>query len=81
MASFPKFPVYGEPWIDCAICGESLPRSRAMRHYKKGFLVDALCADALAHDDAMARLIRGRERPDPSEQVVRAQGEGGTLHP
>jgi hypothetical protein len=44
------------------------------RHYKKGFMVDALCADDRTHDDYMAELIRGRERPDPSEQVVKNQG-------
>jgi len=81
MADFPKFPAYGEPWVDCGICGESYPRSVMVRHYKKGFLVDKLCADNVSHDDNMARLIRGRERPDPSEQVVRKQGPGGTIHP
>ncbi len=81
MASFAKFPVYREPWVDCAICGESYPRSQVVRHYKKGFLVDALCADDHSHDDNLARIIRGRERPDPSEQVVKKQGQGGTIHP
>lgn len=71
---FPRFPMYREPWLDCPICGNSYPRHMMQRHYKKGFLVDKLCADARAHDDYMAELIRGRERPDPTEQKVANQG-------
>lgn len=51
------------------------------RHYKKGFMVDKLCADERTHDDFMAELIRGRERPEPSEQVVAGQGPSLTPSP
>lgn len=77
--SITKFPYRGEPWIECAICGFDIPRSEAVVHYKKKFLVDRKCADALAHDDYMELVRKGREREDPSEQRVSAQGEADFL--
>src|SRR5689334_15564953 len=68
------YPRYGEPWVECAICGMDLPRSQAVKHYKKGFLVCKWDDDQLTHADYMEQLERGVDRDDPSEQRVKDQG-------
>lgn len=74
MASFPKFPRMGEPWLECAICGNDFPRSQMRKHYRLGVYVDRLCADERTHEDNMEDVIRGDERQIPSEQPVKNQG-------
>jgi hypothetical protein len=56
----------GVPWIDCLICGFSIPRSEAVKHYKKGALVCLQCADVEGHTDAMERTF-----PDANEGLDR----------
>lgn len=80
--NIPHFPRMGEPWLECPICGNDFPRSQMRLHYRKGILVDRLCDDERTHADYMEDVIRGDERPEPSEQRVSDQGEPGvTISP
>ena len=40
-----------EPWIQCHICSFCIPRSEAVRHYRKNKLVCQQCDDAFSNDD------------------------------
>ena len=73
--SIPHFPQVGEPWVDCHICGFSIPRSEAVRHYKSKRLVCQQDADERSHLDFMAELELPPDRvTPPSEQRVADQG-------
>ena len=67
----------GQPWIDCHICGFSLPLHEAVTHYRKRKLVCRECADDIAADDYRARVRIPDDGPRSSPQPVQGQGADG----
>lgn len=63
-----------EPYIECAICGFTLPLSEGVTHYKLGVLVDAKCADEMGAQE-YREWVRITEQPQRSPQPVSDQGQ------
>lgn len=60
----------GEPWLNCHICGFTVPMSESVIHYKKGRYVCQGCADNRTHADEMENLQRPMEHTTISPQKV-----------
>lgn len=69
--------LYGEPHIECNICGFELPLSHAVRHYKTKKLVDRKCADEIGAYELRALTRIRSEDGANSPQPVSGQGEDG----
>ena len=69
--------LYGEPWVECAICGFDFPQSQMTRHYKSKRLVDRKCADERPWSEYINRTKPQPEDGRTSEQPVSGQGGYG----
>ena len=57
-------------WINCWICGFSIPLSEAVIHYRKGRYVCQACADNRTQADNLEHVERPLEHTNISPQKV-----------
>lgn len=62
--------VMHEPWLNCFICGFTVPVSESVIHYRKGRYVCQGCADNRTQADNLEYVERPLEHGNTSPQKV-----------
>jgi len=67
--------VTGDVWIDCHLCGFTLPIGESVLHYRTKKLVDRKCADERSQLDYWEKFRMPVETRRTSPQPVQDQGQ------